>query len=258
MIPIGGFYAQTTKKLPEDLQKYLDSAKDGAILFSFGTNMKIGEIEEDKLTAILKGLGKIAPMKVLFKSEVELKDAPQNVLVSKWLPQNDILAHPNIKAFITHGGLGGNTEAVYHGVPMIGIPLFADQKTNIENAVAAGYAIRIFYEDINQQTIDDALRDILKNPAYAKNAKKRSSLLRKQPINPMDKAIWWVEHIIEHKGGEHLRNLGMDLEWYQLYMVDIILFYLLLIAIILTTSIFTTRWIIRKLIFKGTKKTKKE
>ncbi|XP_045469117.1 UDP-glycosyltransferase UGT5-like isoform X4 [Harmonia axyridis] len=256
MVQIGGFYAQTTKKLPDNLQKYLDSAKDGAILFSFGTNMKIAEVEKDKLDAIMEGLRKIAPIKVLFKSEIDLKDAPKNVLVSKWLPQNDILAHPNIKAFITHGGLGGNTEAVYHGVPMIGIPLFADQKTNIENAVKSGYAVRIFYEDINQKTVDEALEQILKNPSYTEKAKKRSSLLRKQPMNPMDKAIWWVEHIIEHKGGEHLRNLGMDLEWYQLYMVDIMLFYLVVIVIMLTTSILSMRWIIRKLFFKNKNKTK--
>lgn len=76
-----------------------------------------------------------------------------------------ILAHPNIKAFITHGGLGGNTEAVYHGVPMVGIPLFADQKTNIDNAVKAGYAVRISYDDITQETVDKALEEILNNPS---------------------------------------------------------------------------------------------
>ncbi|XP_044744836.1 UDP-glucosyltransferase 2-like isoform X4 [Coccinella septempunctata] len=258
MVQIGGFYAQTAKKLPDDLQKYLDSAKEGAILFSFGTNMKIKDMDEDKLKAILEGLRKIAPMKVVFKSEIELKNAPKNVLVSKWLPQNDILAHPNIKAFITHGGLGGNTESVYHGVPMIGIPLFADQKSNVENAVQAGYAIKISYEDITQETVDKALEEILKNPSYSKMAKKRSSLLKNQPINPLDKAIWWVEHIIEHKGGEHLRNLGMDLEWYQLYMVDIILFYLVVIVIWSASSFLTLRWVIRKLFFRSSKKTKKD
>lgn len=102
MIQIGGFYAQTAKKLPDNLQKYLDSAKDGAIIFSFGTNMKIKDMDADKLNALLQGLGKISPMKVVFKSEIELKDAPKNILVSKWLPQNDILGEYYLRSISTY------------------------------------------------------------------------------------------------------------------------------------------------------------
>ncbi|KAG5670631.1 hypothetical protein PVAND_000879 [Polypedilum vanderplanki] len=58
------------------------------------------------------------------------QNKPDNVMISSWLPQRDILAHPNVKAYICHGGLLGTTEAVYEGVPVLGIPIFGDQKTN--------------------------------------------------------------------------------------------------------------------------------
>ncbi len=36
-------------------------------------------------------------------------------------------AHKNTKLFITHAGLLSTQESIYHGVPMLGIPIFADQ-----------------------------------------------------------------------------------------------------------------------------------
>lgn len=37
------------------------------------------------------------------ESTIDLK-LPKNVHIRSWLPQTDILAHPNITAFITHSG----------------------------------------------------------------------------------------------------------------------------------------------------------
>ena len=38
----------------------------------------------------------------------------ENVLIKTSLPQNDMLAHPNLKVFVTHGGLFSTQEALFH------------------------------------------------------------------------------------------------------------------------------------------------
>ena len=82
---------------------------------------------KDKLEVFLRTFRNIK-QRVIWKWEDDkLPDLPKNVLVRKWLPQNDILAHPNLKVFITHGGLLGTQEGVARGVPMLGIPIYADQ-----------------------------------------------------------------------------------------------------------------------------------
>ena len=41
--------------------------------------------------------------------------------------QSSILAHPSMKIFFTHCGMHGVMEAIYYGVPMVGMPVFIDQ-----------------------------------------------------------------------------------------------------------------------------------
>ncbi|KAK9877424.1 hypothetical protein WA026_018537 [Henosepilachna vigintioctopunctata] len=247
MIQIGGFHIEEPKQLPDNLREYLDNASDGAILFSVGTMVKLSEhLKPEKLESIIRGLGRVAPLKVLFKSNLPIPNTPKNVMVVDWMPQSDVLAHPNIRLFISHGGLGGTTEAVYHGVPILGIPFFADQHGNIASAVNSGYALKLNIKTFTEDEFVNAITELLTNPKYTINVKKRSSILKTHPVKPLDNAIWWIEHIIEHKGGEHLRNTGMDLEWYQLYMVDIMLFFLILSSIFFLVSFFMTRFIVKK------------
>ena len=74
--------------------------------------------------------------------------------------------HKNIKAFITHGGLMGTGEATYCGVPLIGIPLFADQHANMDLYVKKKIAVKLNLEDINEENFKNAVVKVLKNPIY--------------------------------------------------------------------------------------------
>jgi glucuronosyltransferase len=73
------------------------------------------------------------------------------------------LGHPSVKLFISHGGLLGGQEAVYCGIPRIGIPLFADQNKNILLAEEMGIAVKVSYNDISKETILSAVGRILKD-----------------------------------------------------------------------------------------------
>jgi glucuronosyltransferase len=60
----------------------------------------------------------------------------------------------------------GSQEAVYCGVPRLGIPLFADQVNNIRAAEKMGLAVKVEYKEINKQTILTAARKLLEDPKY--------------------------------------------------------------------------------------------
>lgn len=89
---------------------------------------------------------------------------PDNVLISQWLPQEDILAHPSTLLFISHCGFGGVVEAKYHKVPIIGIPLFGDQAGNAARIVEEGWGVQIELASFSEKLLQDAIAEILKNP----------------------------------------------------------------------------------------------
>lgn len=91
MVEIGGYHISPPKQLPKDLQDYLDGAKEGAIYFSMGSNVKSRDLPQEKRDAILKVFSKLK-QKILWKWENEtLPGKPPNVKLSKWFPQQDIL-----------------------------------------------------------------------------------------------------------------------------------------------------------------------
>lgn len=72
-------------------------------------------------------------------------------------------AHPNVKLFITHGGAGGCNEAMYHQVPMLGIPFFGDQPSNVKKYVNDGLARGMTLDQVTDQTFSEAINDLLTN-----------------------------------------------------------------------------------------------
>ncbi|KAG5883246.1 hypothetical protein JTB14_000035 [Gonioctena quinquepunctata] len=221
MIEIGGVHINPPKKLPDDLQKFLDNAKEGVIYFSMGSNIKSKMLPAEVRNTILRVFGK-RKEKILWKWEDEvLPGQPSNVLVKKWLPQQDILAHPNVKVFMTHGGLLSSIEAVYHGVPMLAIPIFGDQNANSNFLKQLGYGLKLQFSDISEEKMTLLLEEIINNPKYRENVKTRSQIMKDRQIKPLDNAVYWVEYVIRHKGAKHLRVGYMHLNWYQYYMLDV-------------------------------------
>lgn len=159
-----------------------------------------------------------------------------NTLLVKWMPQNDLLGHPKIKAFVAHGGTNGIYESMYHGVPIIGIPLLFDQFENILRMEVRGAAKMVDVTKVTQQNFLKVLQEVLNNPSYRNNMKHLSALHRDRPMHPLDAAVYWIEFVMRHKGAAHLRTESYKMPWYVYHSVDVISF-LLVILFMLTACV---------------------
>lgn len=146
------------------IQKFIDEAENGVILFSLGSNAKSTYLSESKVNALLRTFSTLK-QRVIWKWESDfLPGKPDNVLIGKWLPQDDILAHPNVKLFLSHGGLGSIVESKFHGVPIIAFPIFGDQMANAEAIMQEGWALSIPLKVLNENDLSKAIKEVLGTP----------------------------------------------------------------------------------------------
>lgn len=135
--------------------------------------------------------------------------------------------------FISHGGLIGTQEAIFHGVPIIGIPLFGDQYNNLLLAEQAGLGRILFYHDINVENLENLLYEFLYDDNYKKKAMELSSRFRDRPMKPIDTAIYWIEYVIRHKGADFMKNPALKISWVAYNMLDVYGFMLLMLFLII-------------------------
>jgi len=231
-------------KLPSDIQSFIDGAETGVILMTFGTVSS--SIPPHMVEKFSSAFGRLDGYRVLWRlNNTDNVKIPDNVMVSHWLPQNDILAHPSVNLFITHCGNNGQYEAVYYGVPMIGFPVLGDQYYNAIRNDYKGYGLTMDLHDFTAEQLFDNIHKILGDKSYKERVMKASEIFRNQVQSPMERATFWIEHICRF-GGDHLRSAGNDLPMYSYLMLDILAFILITLHILIYLFFIITRFILRK------------
>lgn len=129
VISVGGLQIEEPQKLPKNVEEFINSGVDGTILFSLGTNVKSHMVRNPSI--YVETIKRLPNYNFIWKFDAhylqDIKELPKNLMVMSWIKQNDILAHPRVVAFISHVGLLSAHEAVWHGKPVIGIPVYSDQ-----------------------------------------------------------------------------------------------------------------------------------
>ncbi|XP_040148272.2 UDP-glucuronosyltransferase 2B31 [Ictidomys tridecemlineatus] len=229
---VGGLHCRPAKPLPKEMEDFVQSSgENGVVVFSLGS--MINNMTEERANVIASALAQI-PQKVIWRYDGKRPATlGPNTHIYKWIPQNDLLGHPKTKAFITHGGTNGIYEAIYHGIPLVGIPLFADQPDNVMHMKAKGAALRLNFITMSSMDLLNALNTVINEPSYKENAMRLSRIHHEQPVKPLDRAVFWIEFVMRHKGAKHLRVAAHDLSWFQYYSLDVLGFLLACVATVI-------------------------
>jgi UDP:flavonoid glycosyltransferase YjiC (YdhE family) len=158
---------------------------DGPFVYvTLGTVM--GNMDESKslFNVVLEAVRDL-PIRVLLTIGKDLPldalgDVPPNVHIERFVPQDDVL--PHAAAILFHGGSGTMLGAVAAGVPMVVVPMFADQPQNAERVAAVGAGLALPKGGATPESIRTALTRVLEESAFRDVARKLASEMASLPL----------------------------------------------------------------------------
>lgn len=65
------------------------------------------------------------------------------------------------RAFLSHGGLNSIYEAMYHGVPVVGVPLFGDHYDTMTRVQAKGMGIMLEWKRMSEDDLYTAMVNVI-------------------------------------------------------------------------------------------------
>ncbi|XP_030384151.1 UDP-glucuronosyltransferase 2B1 [Scaptodrosophila lebanonensis] len=219
VIELGGIHIQKTEPLPPEIQRVLDNAEHGVVLISWGSMIRANSLSAAKRDGIIRAVARL-PQQVIWKWENDtIPNRPRNMHIYKWLPQRDILCHPNVKVFMSHGGLMGTSEAAYCGVPVVATPMYGDQFLNVAALIQRGMGVLLNYEDIGENTVIRTIKKAM-DKKYADAAKAVSHSFNHRPQTALQTALWWIEHVGHTGGAPLLKPSAVEMSRFVYYSLD--------------------------------------
>lgn len=230
MLHIGGMHlpAGAAATLAEPIDEYMSAAPDGVIYMSLGSARRSADLPAEQIAAFIRVFRTlIGRMRVVWKWEnATMTDQPANVIIGPYMPQQAILAHPNVRLFITNGGASSVLEAIDSATPIVGVPMHGDQFFNVAQAVHNGLGVQLDQRNLTDVAIAAAIEAVLNGTRateFAASARRLRDLLHDNAVAPLEAAVHGVEHVLRTGGARHWRSPAVDLSLWQQSLVDVAL-----------------------------------
>ena len=167
------------------------------VYVTLGTEVnKEPELYPSVLQTIIAGLRE-APVNLIVtlgrnKDPADFGPQPANVHIERYIPQSVLLPHCDL--MVMHGGSNSLLAALDAGLPMVVVPLIADQFFNarVVQQLALGQVVQ--REDLTPARIRAAADEVLANPLYRQNARQRQAEMHALPDQQY--AVALVERVI--------------------------------------------------------------
>lgn len=170
----------------------------------------------------------------------------------------------------------GGTEAIAEGVPVLGFPIFGDQRVilvfvhffkknknydlpqmNMAKAVAKGFGLQINFDGVTEENVSGAINKLLNDPSYSNTAKDIAKRFMDRPMTPQESVIYWTEFAHRHQGAPYLQAAANKLNFIELYSIDVLALMAVIFVMILFVDYYILKFLLKWCCSKKSQKVKK-
>ena len=233
-IEIGFLFSEiSSASISQDILDFIGD--DYVVLVSFGSH--VSQLSPKMNEILLNTFSQLSHVKFIWRAKV-LNHMLPNVLNIEWIPQSALVASGKVNLLVTHGGVASTMEAVYNGVPMLVLPMQAEQHSQaskLQNYVGVADTL-----DIHELTEEVFAREVLK--AIASNTQQRiqvtrlSKSIHNRPIKTSEIFEHWIKRTIQN-GGNLNPKRPLSKNVFQWFLLDMLLLTLLILVATLSCCI---------------------
>jgi len=154
-------------EMPPELSRFLDSGAP-PIVFTLGSSAVwvARDFFAESIDAA-RGVGRRAVLLIGDERNMP-RSFPEGVIAVDYVPYQSLL--PRACAVVHHGGVGTTSQALLAGVPTLIVPFAFDQSDNADHARRLGTSRTLYRKNYVAQRVANELNELLRHPAYARNA----------------------------------------------------------------------------------------
>uniref|UniRef100_A0A1I7Y3K0 UDP-glucuronosyltransferase n=1 Tax=Steinernema glaseri TaxID=37863 RepID=A0A1I7Y3K0_9BILA len=238
VVNIGGIAVRKAQPLNEVWSEIL-TRRTKNVLISFGSVAPSRAMPPDvkaEFINMMKAFPEVTFIWKYEKPEDKISFDIPNLVETEWMPQTDLLNDPRMTLFITHGGMASVLESANGGVPMLVIPIFADQMRNSKMVTRAGIGLDLSKHDIaGSDLLATSVRRLLQDKEFKMNVERLARMMQSRPTPVRDLLVSHVKFAAEFGKLPNLRPVSVDMSMYQYLFLDVIA---LVLSVIFVTVAF--------------------
>ncbi|KAI6196364.1 putative UDP-glucuronosyltransferase ugt-48 [Aphelenchoides besseyi] len=235
-----------------------DKAPKGVIYFSLGSLVDTQLMPKHFISAFINAFARFPQYSVIWRFHTNHNDSAlfaqaPNVYTVDWADQVTILSDPRTQLFISHCGQNSAMESAMSGVPVLGLPLFADQNYNAALLIRRGMSLYQNIRDINEEELVAKIGRLLNEPSFKKNAGLVSRKLNDEPFKPSERFVRLIEYAAGHEENGDLELYAIKLGFVYRNNLDIYVPLAATVLVFLYTLIKTIQLLRRLTVYLITK-----
>jgi UDP:flavonoid glycosyltransferase YjiC (YdhE family) len=164
---VGPMLPESVAPLPDELNRWLSDGPPVTYI-NLGTVVTASAGLLERIVAGVAASGTRALWRLTAAQAALLpKPLPPGLRIVEWLPSTQaLLQHSNVRVFVSHCGINSVHESIACGTPIVGIPMFADQRDMAVRVADAGVGVYLDKTTFTSRQLRDAIVRVLTDDAF--------------------------------------------------------------------------------------------